>query len=266
MDQSLEQTVGQTVRALHLLYHELRPGGSRYSYVLDTGEFEKHVELFAQIREDTGTHLLPELTFDDGHLSNFEFALPILEAHDFQARFFITAAWTGTKTGYMGWEELRELHRAGQKIGAHGWSHTLLTRCGNRELGEELTRPKQILEDRLGAAIDTMSLPGGRYNLRVVEACKEAGYTSVYTSIPRAEKIPPGDIVGRLNIRGDMTLSWIRDLLLEKGNILSSLERQYQIKATAQKLLGDRLYEKLWAVLNRKGDEAAANEDSPHYQ
>ncbi len=258
--------MGQTVRALHLLYHELRPGGSRYSYVLDTGEFEKHVALFAQIRQDTGPHLLPELTFDDGHVSNFEFALPILKAHDFQARFFITTAWTGTRTGYMGWEELRELHKAGQKIGAHGWSHTLLTRCGNGELCEELTRSKQTLEDRLGAAINTMSLPGGRYNLRVLEACREAGYTSVYTSIPRAERVPPGDIVGRLNMRGDMKLDWIEDLLLLKGNILSRLERQYQIKATAQRLLGDRLYEKMWAVLNRKSDEAAGNEDSAHDQ
>jgi hypothetical protein len=266
MDQSLEQPVGQTVRALHLLYHELRPGGSSYSYVLDTGEFEKHVELFAQIREERGPHLLPELTFDDGHQSNFEFALPILQGHDFVARFFITAAWTGTKAGYMGWAELRALHKAGQKIGAHGWSHTLLTHCKGSELREELTRPKQTLEDKLGVVIDTMSLPGGRYNLRVLEACKEAGYTCVYTSIPRAEQLPPGDIVGRLNIRGDMKLEWIADLLLQKGNILSGLERQYQIKATVQRVLGDRLYEKLWAVLNRKNEGATANEDSAHYQ
>ena len=29
------------------------------------------------------------------------------------------------------------------------------------------------------------------------------------------------------------------------------------MKAAAKRLLGDRLYEKVWAVLNRKEDEAA---------
>ncbi len=142
----------------------------------------------------------------------------------------------------------------------------MLTHCSDDKLREELTRSKQILEDKLGTVIDTMSLPGGRYNARVLAACRAAGYTSVYTSIPKAEKLPPGDIVGRLNIRGDMKLGWIADLLLQKGNIISDLERQYQIKALVQRLLGDRLYEKLWATLNRKKDGATANEDSAHYQ
>jgi hypothetical protein len=34
--------------------------------------------------------------------------------------------------------------------------------------------------------------------------------------------------------------------------VLLNLERQYRLKVAAKRLLGDRLYEKLWAVLNRK--------------
>ncbi len=100
-----------------------------------------------------------------------------------------------------------------------------------------------------------MSLPGGRYNRRVLAACEEAGYTEVYTSIPRAEAAPMGPIVGRVNIRGDMTLEWISSLLQPDSGVLAGLGRQYQLKATAKKLLGDRLYEKFWALLNRKEPE-----------
>ena len=32
-----------------------------------------------------------------------------------------------------------------------------------------------------------MSLPGGRYNRHVLTACQQAGYTQIFTSIPRAE-------------------------------------------------------------------------------
>jgi hypothetical protein len=43
------------------------------------------------------------------------------------------------------------------------------------------------------------------------------------------------------------------------------------MKQTAKKILGDRLYEKLWAVLNRKESDTdtggdAANEYSAHHQ
>ena len=237
---------------LYLLYHELRPTPSQYSYLVEPAVFQKHIDLFAQLRTDENPGPWPELTFDDGHGSNFEYALPILQSRNLKARFFITVGWTGQKPGYMGWKELRLLHEAGQPIGAHGWTHKLLTHCTEEELRTELGSARLTLEDKLGAAITTMSLPGGRYNRRVLAACEEAGYTEVYTSIPRTEAAPIGPLVGRLNIRGDMTLEWISSLFQPDSNVLTGLGRQYQLKAAAKTLLGDRLYEKLWALLNRK--------------
>lgn len=255
---------------LYLLYHELRPNGSKYSYVLENGEFEKHLELFTCLRE-RNDGLWPELTFDDGHISNFEYALPILQSRNLKARFFITVGWTGRKTGYMGWNELRALHNAGQDIGAHGWTHTLLTHCSQKDLQIELSNSRTALEDKLGTSITTMSLPGGRYNRRVLMACEEAGYTQVYTSIPRSEPASPGKMIGRLNIRGDMKPEWIASVLNPQSGTLAGLERQYKVKAAAKALMGDRLYEKAWALLNRKepdteDGEATANEDSAHHQ
>jgi hypothetical protein len=68
-----------------------------------------------------------------------------------------------------------------------------------------------------------------------------------------------------------MTLEWIANLFQPGSKTLHSLERQYQMKAAAKSLLGDRLYEKLWAILNRQEPEtnpedAAAREDSAHHQ
>ena len=253
-----EERARQPLQKLNFLYHDLRPRGSDYSYVLDTNEFDKHLDLFLDMRTEAGPGLWPEVTFDDGHISNFEYALPALLSRGLSARFFITVGWTGKKPGYMGWKELRSLHESGQPIGAHGWSHTLLTHCAPGDLGVELGKAKSVLEDQLGAPITTMSLPGGRYNRRVLEACREAGYTQVYTSVPRAEREPLGFTVGRLNVRRDISLEWIRNVLQPGSRELSNLERQYRIKAFAKNVVGDRLYEKLWALLNRKepdGDE-----------
>jgi len=267
----IKGTDATALRRIYLLYHELRPSASRYSYVIEAGEFEKHADLFVQLREQGAPVLWPEVTFDDGHISNFELAFPILYSRGLKAWFFITVGWTGRRPGYMGWQELRALHQAGQMVGAHGWTHTLLTHCNEKDLLTELSSARLTLEDKLGASITTMSLPGGRYNRRVLAACQEAGYTQVFTSIPRAEPMPLGTLVGRLNIRGDMQSAWISNLFQPDSSALSSLGRQYRMKETAKTLLGDRLYEKVWALLNRKETdtdmrEAATSEDSAHHQ
>jgi peptidoglycan/xylan/chitin deacetylase (PgdA/CDA1 family) len=252
----------ELLRRLYLLYHELRPSESQYSYALETGMFEKHVELFVELRRAEMSGLWPEVTFDDGHISNFEYAAPILQSRGLTAQFFITVGWTGNKSGYMGWPELRALHESGQSIGAHGWTHTLLTHCTEKDLQTELSTARLTLEDKLGTSITTMSLPGGRYNRRVLAACEEAGYLQIYTSVPRTESLPLGDTVGRLNILGDMQPEWIANLFQSDSSVLASLGRQYRMKASAKTLLGDRLYERLWAVLNRKEPDNDDGEDN----
>jgi peptidoglycan/xylan/chitin deacetylase (PgdA/CDA1 family) len=224
--------------------------------------FERHIDLFVHLRNSKKCDLWPEVTFDDGHISNFEFAAPILQSRGLTAQFFITVGWTGNKSGYMRWPELRALHESGQSIGAHGWTHTLLTHCSEKDLQTELSTARLTLEDKLGTSITTMSLPGGRYNRRVLAACEQAGYLQVYTSVPRAEPLPLGATVGRLNIRGDMQPEWIANLVQPGSSALSRLGRQYQVKAAAKGLLGDRLYEKLWALLNRMEPDSDAGGDN----
>jgi hypothetical protein len=253
-DESIpEEQTQRPLRRLFLLYHEIRPGESRYSYAIESGMFERHADIFVQLRKAENCGLWPEVTFDDGHSSDVEIAAPILQARGLTARFFITAGWTGTKTGYMGWAEVRSLHEAGFSIGAHGWTHKLLTHCSDRELQTELNKSRLTLEDKLGSSIPTMSLPGGRSNRRVLAACAAAGYVQVYTSLPRVELLPLGATVGRLNILGTMQPEWIATLFEPDGRVLSELGRQYRMKEAAKKLLGDRLYARLWAMVNRRG-------------
>jgi peptidoglycan/xylan/chitin deacetylase (PgdA/CDA1 family) len=87
---------------LHFLYHELRAFPSQYSYVLQISAFKRHLDLVAEAANEENPSVSVEITFDDGHASDFEFALPILNARGLIARFFITAGWTGRRPGYMG--------------------------------------------------------------------------------------------------------------------------------------------------------------------
>ncbi len=244
------------VPCLHLLYHELRPGPDRYSYSIETATFETHVDLIDGAGRVQTFGVSAEFTFDDGHSSHFEIALPILQSHELQARFFITAGWTGRKSGYMGWHEVRCLSDAGHIIGAHGWSHALLTHCSQTELDREIHGSKNLLEDKLGTPIATMSLPGGRYNKRVLAACQDAGYTKVYTSVPRIETTASEFLVGRVNISSRRSRDWIKSLFQPDSAELADLQGQYRLKEAARTILGDWCYSKMWASVTRKEPES----------
>jgi peptidoglycan/xylan/chitin deacetylase (PgdA/CDA1 family) len=244
--------VSASSNRLFFLYHELRGEPSNYSYVLERTAFEQHADLFLHARTLGNSTLWPEITFDDGHLSNYEIALPILAARNLTATFFLTVGWIETRPNYMDWNQVQSLHAAGQQIGAHGWSHTLLTHCDANALITELQTARLTLEDKLGAAITTMSLPGGRFDQRVLAACKAAGYKHVYTSNPHAEPPSLPFLIGRLNLRSNTTLDTLSQLLDSRSGALTSLERQDKWKAALKKTLGDRIYAKLWAALNRQ--------------
>lgn len=282
MSDSLANPASATV--LPLLYHELRPAESAYTYALSCKRFAEQLALFATLestqrltgpngaeRSGTGNFggYRPLLTFDDGHLSNYEYAFPLLQEHGLAAHFFITVGWTGKRADSMNWEQLRALHRAGQHIGAHGWTHTLLTHCSAAELNRELQGAREELEDGVGAPITSMSLPGGRANQAVLAACEAAGYTTIWTSEPRTESLPLGRNVGRFNILAGMSDAWLASLLDPRSGVLAAVQRKHRWKAVGKRLLGDRLYAGVWGFVNRKevdgeqadGEEARFDQD-----
>ena len=62
----------------------------------------------------------------------------------------------------------------------------------------------------------------------------------------------PDDVAGEL--------SAVAKLFQPDGSLLSSLGRQHRVKENVKSLLGDRLYAKLWALVNRQEPEADASE------
>lgn len=250
------------MKSLHFLYHELRSSKSNYSYVTPSEEFEAHCGLFARLQHEASDGMFrPEVTFDDGHESDAMLAQPILESHGLRGTFFVTAGWTGQRKGYMSFAQLRGLAEAGHRVGAHGMTHALLNACSPAQLEEELKGARQRLEDGLGQAVRMMSLPGGRMDARVLAACEQAGYQQVFTSVPRAEAMSPGQkTVGRLNLTGGTSLKWLEGVLDPASGALLRMERMARIKGAAKLLLGDRMYARVWALGNRQEIEGAEAE------
>lgn len=183
-----------------LTYHEVASIRSTYVYSITIPELREHIQLIRSLPSSIRT---PAITFDDGHASQFSHAVPVLEEEHRKATFFITAGWTGLKADYMTWPQLRELAALGHEIQAHGFTHALLTHCAPEQLAMELRRSRQCLEDGLGLPVNAISMPGGRWNARVLEACEQEGYQAVYTSHPYAKSKQAGGmtVIGRAMVR-----------------------------------------------------------------
>jgi peptidoglycan/xylan/chitin deacetylase (PgdA/CDA1 family) len=118
-----------------LTYHEILRQPSRYSYATQAEEFESHIQFLLESRRGAAQGLF---TFDDGHHSHYEVAMPLLEEHRVRGIFFVTAGWVGKRLEQMTWSQLRQLSALGHDVQSHGWSHQFLTRCRPDELSQEL--------------------------------------------------------------------------------------------------------------------------------
>lgn len=229
-----------------LAYHHITADSS-YRYSLAPELFNAHVQRVA----DGSLPCL--ITFDDGHVSQYEAALPILEQHGCKATFFVTPGWTGKDRAYMTAAQLRELYRLGHRIESHSWSHPMLTHCSPGDLHQELHRSKSALEDILGAPVAAISAPHGRWNDAVATACRDAGYSDLYTSDhPAPAREDNGvRIIGRAMVTRSMSTEALNGVLRDRGQ----RDATSLVKGALKRILGDTLYRRVWRLLSAAGSE-----------
>ncbi|NTV47305.1 MAG: polysaccharide deacetylase family protein, partial [Chlorobiales bacterium] len=128
----------------------------------------------------------PVISFDDGYRNTFDTAYPILSDHGLTAQLFVITdmlgkmnSWDANFFGgfqHITLDEVKALSLAGWVIGSHTKTHRALTTLSANQLFEELHGSKIFLEDALGKPVETISFPFGKFNERVVEMCRKAGY------------------------------------------------------------------------------------------
>jgi peptidoglycan/xylan/chitin deacetylase (PgdA/CDA1 family) len=181
-----------------LMYHELElpgrplcqtdPGYVRY--ILTAADFESQVK-WLQTAAWQGFNVsaaleLPAdrgvvITFDDGCETDLLTAAPILQSAAFQATFYITTGFLG-RTGYLAPHRLRELSELGFEVGCHSMTHAYLPDLTTDGLHREMVEAKDKLEQIIGNQVQHFSCPGGRYDQRVIEMARSAGYRTLATS------------------------------------------------------------------------------------
>jgi peptidoglycan/xylan/chitin deacetylase (PgdA/CDA1 family) len=132
------------------------------------------------------------ITLDDGWLSGYEIAWPILKKFGYPFTMYIYTDYVkgGIRSGgqSMTWEQIAEMRDAGVDIASHTVSHTALNvRKGKTEeqyrawLTHELKDSKDMLEQKLGIKVKTLAYPYGIHNEVVRDVAMKAGYEAAFT-------------------------------------------------------------------------------------
>jgi peptidoglycan/xylan/chitin deacetylase (PgdA/CDA1 family) len=247
-DDPISQVINGPVRPTVLAYHEITRGMPSYRYALACQDFERHLQVAAQLQRKADSKASLVLSFDDGHISNYVRALPLLKKYSCKAIFFVVVGQMGKSQDFMTWAQLKELVALGHEVCAHGWSHRFLTGCSDPELHMELVRSKEELENRLSVRVEALSAPHGRWDNRVAAACAEAGYRRLYISTPwaPARRTDNIEIVGRLMVIRSMNskrlVNW-----LTMGRAEAAVHRiLHGFKGSLRYALGNSLYHRLW--------------------
>ena len=241
-----------------LAYHEIMPD-SNYSYCVTVQSFGEHLRLLTALAANDG--IGTRITFDDGEQSQYRNAAPLLKEHGISATYFVTPGLAGTEPKFLSWAELQELQALGHSVQSHGHSHKFLTSCAEEELAREIGGSRQMLEQKLGAAVEEISVPGGRWDERVIEACARAGYKRVFVSEPWINTNIFGvEVIGRFMVRRTTTLADLEKMARREPGALRRMKMRAALRRRVVGLVGDGLYHRLWCRLTGYNDFEAARQ------
>lgn len=250
--------------SLIFMYHDLAndvasvPAEHR-PYVLEAAAFNRQIDVLSrhehpvvtvgQWHTSFRTARTIMLTFDDGHVSNHDLALPILCEYRLKATFYVTAGFIGTGTT-MNWSQIRALHAAGMEIGSHTMTHRPPSALSEEELRYELTTSRDVLENGLGAPVTSISSPTGFFNPRMKDIAREAGYrTLCFGQIGLVTDTGDPFSLNRIAVKRTMSPGEFEALLRFDRTVIRRLKRRQFVPDLARRTLGSRFYLPIRRVL-----------------
>ncbi len=232
MSISAQQQAGIPV----LLYHNIADVFPENDLLLNISpaRFEQHMDMLAK----KGYHTidfaqyqawlekkasLPEnpiiITFDDGYLSNYTYAYPVIKKYGMKSTIFVITSRmgeNGTTYPHFTWEQAKIMQESGiVDIQSHTHTHQLMNRIAISDAIFELRISKYLIEKNMGKSVDYFAFPYGLYSQEVLSAARSAGYRIISKVGDKgANHIEEGNQpVRRLTIGGNLSGDDLIDMI-----------------------------------------------------
>ncbi len=116
------------------------------------------------------------LTIDDGFLSFYQNAWPILKERKIPFILFVSTREVGA-FNYMTWEQIKEIKKEDfVTIGNHSHTHEYLVDENNKSIQADIQKSINIFKEKLGENSDFFSYPFGEYSVNFKNIIKSLGF------------------------------------------------------------------------------------------
>ena len=232
--------INKSAAVIVLLYHRFEPK-PRTDLEITPTEFDKEMQGI----KDAGFTVIPMqdfiawrhgeknipaksciITINDGFISGYDTAWPILKKYGYPFTMFIYIDYVNSGGKSISWDQLGEMRDAGVDIESHTYSHSHLTSPGfgvnattkarvekdiqtlGRDgwLHKEIVDSKKVLEQQLGIKVNAFAYPygTGSNDPHIRQVVKEANYDVAFNVYGRRNgySFPPFDQIGRYAVGG----------------------------------------------------------------
>ncbi len=121
------------------------------------------------------------ITIDDAYSSVYHEGWPRLREAGLPFTLFVaTDPVDNGVPGYMSWDQIRELQRAGVAIANHTTSHLHMPAASPERNAAAVLRANRRLQQELGVAPDLFAYPYGEYSRAIVDEIRRAGFDAAF--------------------------------------------------------------------------------------
>ncbi len=149
------------------------------------------------------------MTFDDGYVDAYANAAPILKQMGFTGTFFIVTDWIDqNKPGYLSWDMVKAMSRAGFSIENHSRTHEDFRNRSHDWYDSEILVPIKDIQAHTGIFPRFFCFPYGGYDNIAIEELAHDGVVAAFTeNDSRYEYASNTMRLPRVRIRGSMNLA-----------------------------------------------------------
>jgi peptidoglycan/xylan/chitin deacetylase (PgdA/CDA1 family) len=141
------------------------------------------------------------ISFDDGYLSQYARAFPVLRAHGWPGVLNLEVRHLRSAGGMLAWR-VRKLIAAGWELDAHTVTHPDLTTVDAARLKYEVDGSRRRLRRKFHVPVDFFCYPSGRYDARVVAEVRRAGFLGATTTAYGLARPPGVFTLARIRVDG----------------------------------------------------------------
>lgn len=225
-----------------LLYHDLQHEYEPHRAVITVTpeRFDEHISALLNngytpvsfedvYNASLGNYTLPAkpviVSFDDGYLTNYTYAFPIIQKYGIKSTIFVVTETVGQTVGnpHFTWEQAKTMQKSGLvSIQSHTFSHNDMQTLDNFQIERELRLSKYLVEKNLGTKCDILAFPFGSHNQQIVDCAKKAGY-KVVAQVGETGVNTVSDVKTKPLVRITVYGSWTGDELV---NMMQAYAKQ----------------------------------------